>query len=184
MKNCNCGNHCNCSHNKRIQTMYLGDVAVDSLDSLPDFFLVERDVTDIPSGDIIRTLTRIPAGRLFPNGNYQFATTIAHNNSDLEIPERQVIAGTVKNLGSSYQVQPANVGDTAIFLVTGLLGTDLALIQRSGFVNIPAGHDYIIAQDYWVATDGTGEPVTDPSSGVHLFVPISRTQLLVDIYKM
>lgn len=178
MKNCNCGNHCNCNHNKRIQTMYLGDVAVDSLDSLPDFFLVERDVTDIPSGDIIRTLTRIPAGRLFPNGNYQFATTIAHNNSDLEIPERQVIAGTVKNLGSSYQVQPANVGDTAIFLVTGLLGTDLALIQRSGFVNIPAGHDYIINQQYYLGENG--EPVTTESA-VKLFIPVSRTQLMVTL---
>lgn len=172
-------NDCNCNHNKRIQTMYLGDIAIDSLDSLPDAFIAERDVTDPVSGDIVRTLTRIPAGRLFPNGNYQFATTLAHNNSELVVPERQVIVGTVKNLGSSYQIQPATPEDNVIFLVTGLLGTDLAVIQNTGFIYIPSGHDYIIGEKYYLGTDG--EPVTDPTSGIELFVPISRTQLQVTL---
>ena len=171
-------NTCGCNHNKRIQTMYLGDVAVDALDSLPDFFLVERDVNDLASGDIIRTLTRIPAGRLFPNGNYQFATTLAHNNSDLEIPERQVLAVTVKNLGSSYQVQPATVEDSPIMIAVSKLGTDLVVIQNSGFVNIPAGHDYVIGQQYYLGE--TGEPVTTESA-IKLFIPISRTQLMVNL---
>ena len=59
--------------------------------------------------------------------------------------------------------------------------TDLLLVQRTGIVNILAGHPYIVGAQYYVSTDGTGEPVTDPTSGKKLFVPISQTQLAINL---
>lgn len=168
---------CGCK-NKVTRTEYLGDIPLDSLDSLPDAFLAERDVEDPNSGDTIRTLTRVPAGRLFPSGTYDNVTTLAPNNDALEIPENQVRAGRVANLASTIQVQYADVENPAQFLMIGTLA-GLVLIQPVGVVNIPATHSYVIGAQYY--TGENGEPTTDDASGQKLFIPISKTQLLINL---
>lgn len=173
-----CKKDCECK--KNVETQYLGDVQIDDLGTLPEYILAERDVVDPNSGDTIRALVRIPSGRLFPNGTYDNVTTLPANNDSLEIPENQVRAGRVYNMVSSVQVQYADSEAEAEFLMLGKLG-NLVLIQNCGVINIPAGHDYVIGQDYWVGDNG--EPVTDSASGQHLFRPISKTQLAVNLYK-
>lgn len=164
---------------KPIQTEYLGDLQIDSLDLLPEFLIAERDVTDPNSGDVVRALVRVPTGRLFPNGNYDNVTTLNPNNEDIVIPENQVRAGTIVNLASVNQVQYADAEKPAHFLMIGTLA-GMVLIQNCGVVNIPAGHQYIVGADYYVGENG--EPTTDSSiTGQHLFYALSKTQLAVEI---
>ena len=170
---------CDKCNKKPMVTQYLGDVQVDTLDSLPDFILAERDVEDPLSGDLIRSLVRVPAGKLFPNGNYDNVSAIVANNDELDIPDRQVRAGYVKNNVSSTQVLYAGVDDPAMFLMLGILA-DTVLIQPTGTINILVGHDYIIGAQYYLGEDGV--PTTDSTvTGQKLFIPISRTQLLINL---
>lgn len=169
---------CDKCKNKPMVTQYLGDIQIDALDSLPDFILAERDVEDPLSGDIIRSLVRVPAGKLFPNGNYDNVSAIVANNDELDIPDRQVRAGYVKNNVSSTQVLYADAENPAMFLMIGEL-TDMVLIQPTGVINMLAGHDYIIGAQYYAGEAGV--PTTDDASGQKLFIPISRTQLLINL---
>lgn len=169
---------CDKCKTKPMVTQYLGDVQIDALDSLPDFILAERDVEDPLSGDLIRSLVRVPAGKLFPNGNYDNVSGISANNDELEIPDRQVRAGYVKNNVSSTQVLYADAENPAMFLMLGKLA-DLVLIQPTGVINMPGGHDYVISAQYYVGENGV--PTTDSASGQKLFIPISRTQLLINL---
>lgn len=171
MKSCNCTD-------KKVKTEYLGDVQIDLIESFPEFILAERDVTDHETGIVVRSLVRVPSGRLFPNGTMANVFPLVGNNPDIIIPERQVRAGVVKNLVSSTQVQYADEENPAMFLLIGTLA-DMLLAQRNGVINLPNGHDYVISQQYYTSTDGSGEPTTDPESGQKLFIPISRTQLLI-----
>lgn len=166
--------------NQPVDTMYIADVPIDTLADLPDFFLAERDVEDVSTGNIARTLVRVPAQKLFPQGNYANVAAIQPNNTALDIPERQVRAGYVANEGSANVARYADADHAPIFLMLGF-STDLLLVQSTGIVNMPEGHDYIVGADYWAASDGSGEPVTDPTSGQHLFVPISNTQLAINL---
>lgn len=59
--------------------------------------------------------------------------------------------------------------------------TDLLLVQSTGIVNILEGHDYIVGAQYYNSTDGSGEPTTDATSGQKLFIPISKTQLAINL---
>ena len=163
---------------KPIQTEYLGDLPIDSLDLPPEFLIAERDVADPNSGDVVRALVRVPTGRLFPNGNYDNVTTLNPNNEDIVIPENQVRAGRVVNLASVNQVQYADAENPAQFLMLGKLA-GMVLIQACGTILIPQGHQYVISQQYYAGSNG--EPVTDSTSGQKLFIPISKTQLLVNI---
>ena len=167
-----------CDH-KPMVTQYLGDVQVDALDSLPEYILAERDVEDPLSGDLIRSLVRVPAGKLFPNGNYDNVSGLVANNDELEIPDRQVRAGYVKNNISSTQVLYADTDNAAMFLMIGILA-DTVLIQPTGVVNLLAGHDYVIGAQYYLGVDGI--PTTDNTiTGQKLFIPVSRTQLLINL---
>lgn len=168
---------CNCK-NTPVSTQYLRDVPYDTLESLPDFILAERDVEDPVTGEVKATLTRVPSGKLFPAANTDNVFALTPNNDALEIPERQVRAGTIANLVSSTQVQYASDEDPALFIMIGKMG-DMVLAESTGIINMPAGHDYIIKQQYY--TGGNGEPVTDATSGQKLFIPISRTQLLINL---
>ena len=170
---------CNCK-NTPVSTQYLRDVAYDTLESLPDFFLAERDVEDQVTGEVKATLTRVPSGKLFPTANADNVFALTPNNDELEIPERQVRAGTIANLVSSTQVQYDSDEDPALFIMIGKLA-GMVLAQNSGIINMPAGHDYVIKAQYYASADGSGEPTTNDASGQKLFVPISRTQLLINM---
>ena len=166
--------------NNPVKTEYIGNVPLDTLATLPDYILAERDVEDVTTGNIARTFVRVPAQKLFPNGNYANVAAIQANNMAIDVPEGQVRAGYVANEGSANIVKYADENHAPIFLMLGF-STDLLLVQSTGIVNILEGHDYIVGAQYYASTDGTGEPVTDPTSGQKLFIPISSTQLAINI---
>lgn len=166
--------------NNPVKTEYIGNVPLDTLATLPDYILAERDVEDVTTGNIARTFVRVPAQKLFPNGNYANVAAIQANNTAIDVPEGQVRAGYVANEGSANIVKYADENHAPIFLMLGF-STDLLLVQSTGIVNILEGHDYIVGAQYYAAADGTGEPVTDPTSGQKLFIPISTTQLAINL---
>lgn len=166
--------------NKPVDTVYIADVPIDTLASLPDYILAERDVEDVTTGNVARTLVRVPAQKLFPNGNYANVAAIQPNNTTLDIPEGQVRAGYVANEGSANVAKYADSTHAPVFLMIGF-STDLLLVQSTGIVNLLEGHNYIVGAQYYLATDGSGEPVTSPASGKKLFIPISQTQLAINL---
>lgn len=166
--------------NRPIKTEYIADVPIDTLANLPDYILAERDVEDPTTGNIARTFVRVPAQKLFPQGNYANIAAIQTNNTAITVPDNEVRAGYVANEGSANVVKYADADHKPMFLMLGF-STDLLLVQNTGIVNILEGHDYIIGAQYYASADGTGEPVTDATSGQKLFVPISTTQLTINL---
>lgn len=165
-------------NNKSVETQDIKDLPIDTLESIPEFFLTERDIIDPKTGDTIRSITRTPGGKVLPNGNLDNIIAIEANN-EIDVPEGQVRACRVVQEGSVNKVLFADGTHPAQFFALGTQA-GLLLIQNSGFINIPKTHRYIIGADYWLGDNG--EPTTDKSSGCHLFVPISNTKLAVNIY--
>lgn len=166
--------------NRPVKTEYIADVPIDTLASLPDYMLAERDVEDVTTGNIARTLVRVPAEKLFPQGNYANVAAIQANNTAIDIPAHEVRAGYVANEGSANVAKYADATHAPIFLMLGF-SADLLLVQSTGIVNILEGHDYIVGAQYYLASDGSGEPVTNSASGKKLFIPISKTQLAINL---
>lgn len=160
---------------KQLATTYIGAIPVDTLASVPDYMLAERDVEDPNTGDIIRSMVRVPGGKLFGGGIWDNVTTIEPNNT-IEVPENQVVAGKIQNNGSYETVEPASA--EADFLIIGKLG-EMLLIQNAGFVYIPNGHQYVVGAQYYSGEGGA--PTTNPASGFKLFKPISQTQLAINL---
>ena len=168
------------SCNNKVETVNIGDVAIDSLASLPDYILGERDITDESTGVIKRTPVRIPSATLFPNVNNDNVIGLAMNNTALVVPENQVRAGYIANEPGANVMRYAESGHPAMFLMLGLHADNIMRVQNTGFVNIPEGHQYIVGSQYYLGSDG--EPVTDSSiTGQKLFIPLSATVLAVNI---
>lgn len=164
----------------KVKTINIGDVAIDNLATLPDYFLAERDVEDVTTGNVVRTPVRVPSATIFPNANNDNVIAVAINNSAIVVPARQVRAGYVKNEVGMNTVQYAGRDHKAVFLMLGLHAENQMRIQNTGFINIPEGHSYIIDAQYYVGNNG--EPVTDASiTGQKLFIPISKTQLAINM---
>lgn len=166
--------------NQPVKTEYIANVPIDNLADLPDFILAERDIEDVTTGNIARTFVRVPAEKLFPNGNYANVAAIQANNVAITVPDNEVRAGYVANEGSANVVRYADADHAPVFLMLGF-STDLLLVQSTGIVNILEGHPYIVGAQYYAAADGSGEPVTDATSGQKLFIPISSTQLAINL---
>lgn len=175
----NCGGNCGCGCHKDVKTQYIGELPIDNLESVADYFLAERDVEDPATGNIVRSFVRVPGGKLFPNANMDNIVAIETNNVAIEVPENQVRAVYIKNEGSANTMQYADEGHRATMLALGEMA-GLMLVQNTGFVNIPHGHRYIVGVDYYAGENG--EPVANLSHGTHLFTPISSTKLAVNIY--
>lgn len=169
---------CNKCDNKNIETQYIGDLPIDSLADLPEYLLAERDVEDELSSDVVRSLVRIPTKRIVPNGNLDNIFAATANNDDLAVGEAQVKAVSIANLGSSYAVVPASDEHPTMFIMVGR-DDKVVYAQNCGVINILCGHDYILLAQYYRGEDG--EPTTDSTSGEKLFIPISKTQLLVNM---
>ena len=168
--------------NRKIRTINIADVAIDTLPTMVDYFLAERDIMDESTGNTVRTPVRVPSGKLFPNVNNDNVIGIEINNSAITVPENQVRAGYVANEPGANIVRYADANHPAVFLMLGEYMDNVMRIQNTGFVNIPEGHQYIISADYWLGENG--EPVTDSTvTGQHLFVPISSTKLAINFYK-
>lgn len=163
--------------NKPIEVVYAGDVSVDSLDSLPDYIWAEREVLNEQTGKTKLAPVRVPATKLFGGGNMDNVTTIEPNNT-IEVPDNQVLAARIVNNGSYNTVELTSATNTPDFLIVGELGEQL-LIQNTGFVYIPNGHQYIVGQTYYSGANGV--PTTSTASGHKLFKPISTTKLAIKL---
>lgn len=168
------------SCNNKVETVNIGDVAIDTLASLPDYLLGERDVTDDATGNIKRTPVRVPSAKLFPNANNDNVIGLAVNNNAITVPENQVRAGYISNEPGALVMEYAGASHKAVFLMLGLHTDNIMRVQNTGFINIPEGHSYIVDAQYYVGENG--EPVTDSTiTGQKLFIPVSSTVLAVDM---
>lgn len=168
------------SCNNKVKTVNIADVAIDTLASLPDYFLAERDITDDATGNVVRTPVRVPSATIFPNANNDNVIGLAINNNAITVPENQVRAGYIQNMPGANVMQYADATHKALFLMLGLHTDNIMRIQNAGFVIIPEGHSYIPGSTYYVGENG--EPVTDSTiSGQKLFTPLSSTVLALHI---
>lgn len=166
--------------NKQYEVQYLGDLPIDNLDDIADFFIAERDVLDQSTGNTLTTLVRVPGKKLFPNANMDNITTLTPNNPDITVPENQVRAVYVANETTGAVMHYADAEHPADMIAVGMLA-DYILVQESGFINIPEGHGLIFGAQYYVGNNG--EPVTDSTiTGQKLFKPISTTKLLINMW--
>lgn len=164
--------------NRKIRTINIADVAIDTLPTMVDYFLAERDIMDESTGNTVRTPVRVPSGKIFPNVNNDNVIGIEINNSAITVPKNQVRAGYVANEPGANIVRYADANHPAVFLMLGEYMDNVMRIQNTGFVNIPEGHQYIVGSTYYAGTNG--EPVTDASiTGQKLFIPISNTKLAI-----
>ena len=168
------------SCNNKVETVNIGDVAIDTLASLPDYFLAERDVTDDATGVVKRTPVRVPSATIFPNANNDNVIGLAVNNNTITVPENQVRAGYISNEPGALIMKYADASHKAVFLMLGLHTDNIMRVQNTGFVNIPEGHSYVVGAEYYVGENG--EPVTDSTiTGQKLFIPVSSTVLAVNM---
>ena len=168
------------SCNNKVEVKNIGDVAIDTLASLPDYLLGERDVENESTGVIKRTPVRIPSAKLFPNANNDNVIGLAVNNTAITVPDNQVRAGYVENGVGANIMKYADASHKAVFLMLGLHTDNIMRVQNTGFINIPDGHSYIVGAEYFVGENG--EPVTDNTiTGQKLFIPVSSTVLAVNM---
>lgn len=166
--------------NPKVKTIKAADVAIDNLETLPDYILAERDIEDQSTGNVKRSLVRVPAGKLFPNATQDNVTGLEINNTAITVPEAQVRGGYIANEVGANVMKYAGGAHPAMFLMLGTYIDNVMRVQNCGFVNIPEGHNYIIGVQYYLGTDG--EPVTDSTvTGQKLFIPVSRTKLAVNM---
>ena len=168
------------SCNNKVETVNIGDIPVDNLSSMVDYFLGERDVENESTGVIKRTPVRIPSAKLFPNANNDNVIGLAVNNTAITVPEKQVRAGYISNEPGALVMKYADASNRADFLMLGLHTDNIMRVQNTGFVNIPEGHGYIPNAQYYLGENG--EPVTDSTiTGQKLFKPVSSTVLAINM---
>lgn len=175
-KDCNCNDDCK----NNVETAYIGDIDIDNLATLPDYLIAERDIENPATGDIKRTITRIPTERIVPNGDYDNIVPIQGNNPSItSVPEGQVLGAYIKNDLSRTVVRLADTTNKAQFLIVGVLPDGRLLIQSTGFAKFPGTHKYILGAQYYQGADG--RPTTDSASGQMLFIPLSDTILEINL---
>lgn len=160
----------------KIGVQRLRDYPIDNLESIPDYILAERDIEDESDGSIKTAIVRVPGLKLFPNANMDNITGLAANNAGIVIPENQVRACRIVNDGSQITMQYADTNNRAQFLAVGQVA-DTTLVQNTGFVILPNGHEYVPGVTYYVGDNG--EPTADSTSGQKLFIPVSKTKLAI-----
>ena len=164
---------------KQYEVQYVGDLPIDDMDDIADYFIAERDSLDPATGNKEETFVRVPGKKLFPNANMDNIITLAPNNPDIHVPENQVRAVYVANENNSAVMHYANAEHAADMIAVGELADNI-LVQCSGFINIPEGHGLIIQAQYYVGNNG--EPVTDSTiTGQKLFKPVSSTKLRINM---
>lgn len=161
---------------KPIKTQYIRELPIDTLESLPDYIMAERDVEDPATGNTIGSIVRVPSAKLFPTVSLDNVFALETNNTAITVPDNQVRACYIQNNTSAFVMQYADASHAAMFLALGEQA-GMMLCQNCGVVNIPEGHEYIVGAQYY--TGANGEPTTDSTSGQELFIPVSATKLLV-----
>ena len=172
-----CPGNCGCTG--KPATHYIGELPVDNLESIADYFIAERDVEDPLTGNVKRDLVRVPGTKLFPNSNMDNVAAIETNNLDMVVPKGQVRAVYIANEVNANVMRYADASHPAVMLALGPW-TDLMLVQNSGFVNMGTPHEYVVGVTYYVGENG--EPTSDASiTGQELFVPVSSTKLAIKL---
>lgn len=158
---------------------YIGDIDIDDLATIPDYFIGTRAVEDIATGDTIYTPVRVPGARVMPTGNLANVTAIATNNHDLVVPENQVRAGYIDLQPTGNIMRPAGTSNAAQFLMIKNYAINKMLIQSTGFLTFPEPHQYIVSSQYYLGEDG--EPVTDNTvTGQKLFIPLDEYTIMIN----
>lgn len=164
---------------KNIEIQDISDIPVDNVESVPDYFITERDITDPSDGSVVRAFTRTPGAKILPNGTLDNVVAFEANNTGLTVPTNQVRGVRVVNSGSANTLQYADTSHKPMMIAIGVIADGLVLCQNCGFINIPNGHSYSIGTQYYQGANG--EPTTSSSSGYKLFIPVSSTRLAVNM---
>lgn len=160
---------------KPIKAMSIQEFDIDLLETLPDYLLAERDLTDPATGDTISALVRLPMSRVVPNGTLDNIFALETNNPDITVPEAQVRAVRMTAVGGTGIMEYADATHPAQFLAIGEQTGQMLCINH-GILNLP-NHEYILGASYYTGEDGT--PTTDDTSGQLLFTVVSRNKILV-----
>lgn len=169
MKDCNCN-----SKNYTITSIH--DVDVDDLATLPDYLIGIREVEDASTGNSIMTPVRVPTEKIAPNGNLANVIALDTNNSALEVPEGQVLAGYYDYQPGGAIMSLADSTHPAQFIMLGKYTDGEMLVQANGFLTFPNGHQYIAGQQYYLGDEG--QPVT--SGEQKLFYAVNDKIILVN----
>ena len=130
-------------------------------------------------GSTIYTPVRVPGGRVMPTGNLANVAALTSNNQSLEIPKNQVLAGYYNAQPGGNIMSLADENHPATFLMVSNYTNGKILVQTTGFLTIPAGHQYIPLQQYYLGNNG--EPVTDNTiTGQKLFIPLDEYTLNIN----
>lgn len=165
--------------NKPYTITHVADLDIDDLATVPDYFLGIRAVESPTDGNTIYTPVRVPGARVMPTGNLANVAAMASNNPALEIPEKQVLAGYYDAQPGGNVMRLADSTHSAMFLMIGNYANEKILIQTTGFLTFPQGHQYIPLQQYYLGEDG--QPVTDSSiTGQKLFIPLDDYTLNIN----
>ena len=114
-----------------------------------------------------------------PTGNLANVTALDTNNPDLTIPEKQVRAGYMDAQPGGNIMKLSDASHAAMFLMIDNYTNGKMLIQTTGFLNMPNGHNYIPLTQYYA--DENGLPTTDSTvTGQKLFLPLDEYTISVN----
>ena len=165
--------------NKPYTITHIADLDIDDLATTPDYFLGVRAVESPTDGNTVYTPVRVPGARVMPTGNLANIVAMTTNNPAIEVPENQVLAGYYDAQPGGNVMKLAEPGHLAMFLMVKNYANEKMLIQTTGFLTIPAGHQYIPLQQYYLGYNG--QPVTDANAtGQKLFIPLDDYTLNVN----
>lgn len=165
--------------NKPYTITSVADLDIDDLATIPDYFLGIRAVESPTDGNTIYTPVRVPGARVMPTGNLANVTALTSNNPTLEIPEGQVLAGYYDAQPGGNIMKLADSTHSAMFLMVGNYTNGKILVQTTGFLTFPQGHQFIPLQQYYLGDNG--EPVTDSTiTGQKLFIPLDDYTLNIN----
>lgn len=165
--------------NKPYTITSINDVDIDDLATIPDYFFGLRSIYNEETGNTILTPVRIPGARVMPTGNLANVIAMDTNNTSLIIPENQVRAGYLDIQPGGNIMRLSDATHRAMFLMIGNYANGKMLIQTTGFLSIPAGHQYIVGTQYYADEDGA--PTTDSTvTGQKLFMPLDDYTLSVN----
>lgn len=165
--------------NKPYTITHIADLDIDDLATIPDYFLGIRAVESETDGNTIYTPVRVPGARVMPTGNLANIIALTTNNPTLEVPENQALAGYYDTQPGGDIMKLADSTHPAEFLMVGNYTNGKMLIQTTGFLTFPQGHQYIPHQQYYLGD--SGQPVTDSTiTGQKLFKPLDNYTLDVN----
>ncbi len=163
--------------------MYQGQFPIWGKQEVPRNAMVLIGAPDTDScGDPQYDYFNLPLGRILPVTPSRLNTYSV--KSDLEIPLGQVRAVYVTRNGfgeAEVSLAKPLSGQYARMIALGKDETleGHILLQNTGFAYIQSGHEYTLAQKYYLDEDGTVS--TNPDSDQELFTVVDSTTIAVNI---